>query len=68
MSLLSSTGGFDFSLSGVSVSLQVTGSPRVSEEMFVSVEFTNPFKFNLENVDLRMEGPGIMPFKHKQYR
>uniref|UniRef100_A0A672RAK8 protein-glutamine gamma-glutamyltransferase n=1 Tax=Sinocyclocheilus grahami TaxID=75366 RepID=A0A672RAK8_SINGR len=47
--------------------VKVTGSPRVSEEMYVSVEFTNPFKFNLENVDLRMEGPGIMPFKRKQY-
>lgn len=46
----------------------MTGSPRVSEEMYVSVEFTNPFKFSLENVDLRMEGPGIMPFKRKQYR
>ncbi|XP_056090729.1 coagulation factor XIII A chain [Rhinichthys klamathensis goyatoka] len=45
----------------------VTGSPRVSEEMYVSVEFTNPFKFSLENVDLRMEGPGIMAFKHKLY-
>ncbi|XP_077083619.1 coagulation factor XIII A chain [Siphateles boraxobius] len=45
----------------------VTGSPRVSEEMHVSVEFTNPFKFSLENVDLRMEGPGIMAFKKKQY-
>uniref|UniRef100_A0A8C1WFL3 protein-glutamine gamma-glutamyltransferase n=1 Tax=Cyprinus carpio TaxID=7962 RepID=A0A8C1WFL3_CYPCA len=38
------------------------------KEMYVSVEFTNPFKFSLENVDLRMEGPGIMPFKRKQYR
>uniref|UniRef100_A0A671SSJ7 protein-glutamine gamma-glutamyltransferase n=1 Tax=Sinocyclocheilus anshuiensis TaxID=1608454 RepID=A0A671SSJ7_9TELE len=47
--------------------VKVTGSPRVSEEMYVSVEFTNPFKFNLENVHLRMEGPGIMPFKRKQY-
>ncbi|XP_051575476.1 coagulation factor XIII A chain-like [Myxocyprinus asiaticus] len=27
--------------------MMVTGSPRVSEEMHVSVEFTNPFKFNL---------------------
>uniref|UniRef100_A0A673GZL0 Coagulation factor XIII, A1 polypeptide b n=1 Tax=Sinocyclocheilus rhinocerous TaxID=307959 RepID=A0A673GZL0_9TELE len=47
--------------------VKITGSPRVSEEMYVSVEFTNAFKFNLENVDLRMEGPGIMPFKRKQY-
>ncbi|XP_026107130.1 LOW QUALITY PROTEIN: coagulation factor XIII A chain-like [Carassius auratus] len=47
--------------------VKVTGSPRVSEEMYVSVEFTNQFKFSLENVDLRMEGPGIMALKRKQY-
>lgn len=47
--------------------VKVTGSPRVNEEMYVTVEFTNPFKFNLENVDVRMEGPGILPFKHKHY-
>ncbi|XP_051555128.1 coagulation factor XIII A chain-like [Myxocyprinus asiaticus] len=46
--------------------VKVTGSPRVSEEMLVSVEFTNPFKFNLENVVLRMEGPGIMPLKRHE--
>nr|XP_021333236.1 coagulation factor XIII A chain isoform X1 [Danio rerio] len=49
------------------LTVKVTGSPRVSEEMYVSVEFTNPFKFSLENVDLRVEGPGVLPFKYKQY-
>ncbi|KAG9345794.1 hypothetical protein JZ751_008939 [Albula glossodonta] len=47
--------------------IKLTGVPRVSEETFVSVEFTNPFQFNLENVYLRMEGPGLMPPKHKFY-
>lgn len=47
--------------------VKVTGSPRVNEEMYVSVEFTNSFKFDLENVDLRMEGPGIVALKRKQY-
>ncbi|KAA0722821.1 Coagulation factor XIII A chain [Triplophysa tibetana] len=47
--------------------VKVTGSPRVSEEMYVTLEFTNPFQFNLENVDVRMEGSGILPFKHKHY-
>ncbi|XP_067303182.1 coagulation factor XIII A chain [Pseudorasbora parva] len=45
----------------------VIGSPKVSEDMFVSVEFTNPFKFDLKDVDLRMEGPGIMALKRKKY-
>lgn len=62
MSVLPSSG------SVCDISLQVTGSPRVSEEMYVSVEFTNQFKFSLENVDLRMEGPGIMALKRKHYR
>uniref|UniRef100_A0AAR2KLM4 protein-glutamine gamma-glutamyltransferase n=1 Tax=Pygocentrus nattereri TaxID=42514 RepID=A0AAR2KLM4_PYGNA len=45
----------------------VAGSPRVSEEMYVTVEFTNPFKFRLENVYVRLEGPGIMSIHTKQY-
>uniref|UniRef100_A0A674BFZ5 protein-glutamine gamma-glutamyltransferase n=1 Tax=Salmo trutta TaxID=8032 RepID=A0A674BFZ5_SALTR len=35
--------------------------------MFVTVEFTNPFKFNLEDVYVRVEGPGVMPPKYKHY-
>uniref|UniRef100_A0AAY4CDG8 protein-glutamine gamma-glutamyltransferase n=1 Tax=Denticeps clupeoides TaxID=299321 RepID=A0AAY4CDG8_9TELE len=40
--------------------LQVAGTPRVSEEMLVTVQFTNDFKFSLENVHVRVEGPGVM--------
>uniref|UniRef100_A0A4W5PHG4 protein-glutamine gamma-glutamyltransferase n=1 Tax=Hucho hucho TaxID=62062 RepID=A0A4W5PHG4_9TELE len=47
------------------LSVQVRG--HVSEEMFVTVEFTNPFKFNLEDVYIRVEGPGVMPPKYKHY-
>ncbi|KAL6490925.1 hypothetical protein MHYP_G00012700 [Metynnis hypsauchen] len=49
------------------LTVQVAGSPRVSEEMYVTVEFTNPFKFSLENVYVRLEGPGIMSIQIKQY-
>ncbi|XP_017328082.1 coagulation factor XIII A chain [Ictalurus punctatus] len=49
------------------LTVQVTGSPRVAEEMYVTVEFTNPFKFSLENVYVRVEGPGIMSINTKQY-
>ncbi|XP_074518383.1 coagulation factor XIII A chain [Halichoeres trimaculatus] len=40
---------------------------RVSEEMTATVEFTNPFNFNLEGVYVRMEGPGLMLPKFKYY-
>ncbi|KAI4886316.1 hypothetical protein NFI96_016736 [Prochilodus magdalenae] len=49
------------------LNVQVAGFPRVSEEMYVTVEFTNPFKFRLENVSVRLEGPGIMSINTKQY-
>lgn len=48
--------------------LQVSGKGKVSEEMIANVEFTNPFSFNLENVYIRMEGPGMMEPKSRYYR
>ncbi|KAF7659473.1 hypothetical protein LDENG_00296970 [Lucifuga dentata] len=55
------------SLHNPKLSIKVSGEPRVSEEMIVTVEFTNPFSFNLEDVYIRMEGPGIMLPQHKYY-
>ncbi|XP_060756872.1 coagulation factor XIII A chain-like [Neoarius graeffei] len=49
------------------LTVQVAGSLRVAEEIYVTVEFTNPFKFSLENVYVRTEGPGIVPINTKQY-
>ncbi|XP_036453352.1 coagulation factor XIII A chain [Colossoma macropomum] len=49
------------------LTVQVSGSPRVSEEMYVTVEFTNPFTLSLKNVYVRLEGPGIMSIHTKQY-
>lgn len=48
--------------------LQVSEGGKLNEEMMATVEFTNPFTFNLEGVYIRMEGPGIMPPKLKYYR
>ncbi|XP_076828889.1 coagulation factor XIII A chain [Brachyhypopomus gauderio] len=49
------------------LTVKVSGSPRVDEEMYVTVEFTNPFKFSLEEVYVRVEGPGIMSIQTKKY-
>uniref|UniRef100_I3K595 Coagulation factor XIII, A1 polypeptide b n=1 Tax=Oreochromis niloticus TaxID=8128 RepID=I3K595_ORENI len=45
--------------------VEVSGKGKVSEEMIANVEFTNPFSFNLENVYIRMEGPGMMEPKSR---
>ncbi|KAJ8268847.1 hypothetical protein COCON_G00114540 [Conger conger] len=47
--------------------VKVIGEPRVSELTLVSVEFTNPFQFSLDNVYLRMDGPGLMSPKIKHF-
>ncbi|KAL0970145.1 hypothetical protein UPYG_G00237770 [Umbra pygmaea] len=49
------------------LSLEVSGLAKVSEKMLVIVKFTNSFKFNLEDVFLRVEGPGVMPPTIKHY-
>uniref|UniRef100_A0A671WSF6 Transglutaminase-like domain-containing protein n=1 Tax=Sparus aurata TaxID=8175 RepID=A0A671WSF6_SPAAU len=40
--------------------MQVSGSPQVKQEMVVTVTFTNPFSFPLQDVYVAMEGPGLM--------
>lgn len=47
--------------------VKVAGVGRVSEEMTATVEFTNSYNFNLEDVYVRMEGPGLMSPKLKYY-
>uniref|UniRef100_UPI0037E8D96C coagulation factor XIII A chain n=1 Tax=Semicossyphus pulcher TaxID=241346 RepID=UPI0037E8D96C len=49
------------------LSVTVSEGGKVSEEMTATVEFTNPFTFNLEGVYVRMEGPGLMLPKLKYY-
>ncbi|XP_062372725.1 coagulation factor XIII A chain [Sardina pilchardus] len=50
------------------LTVKVSGSPRVREEMFVTVEFNNTFKFDLKDVDVRVEGPGVMTPHRKLQR
>uniref|UniRef100_A0A672FYC6 protein-glutamine gamma-glutamyltransferase n=1 Tax=Salarias fasciatus TaxID=181472 RepID=A0A672FYC6_SALFA len=40
--------------------VEVSATGKVNEEMVAKVQFTNPFSFSLENVYVRMEGPGLM--------
>ncbi|XP_061816545.1 coagulation factor XIII A chain isoform X1 [Nerophis lumbriciformis] len=50
------------------LSVKVSGPAVVNEEMMVVVEFTNPFTTSLEDVNIRMEGSGIMMPTSKHYR
>uniref|UniRef100_A0A8D3DEA7 protein-glutamine gamma-glutamyltransferase n=1 Tax=Scophthalmus maximus TaxID=52904 RepID=A0A8D3DEA7_SCOMX len=47
--------------------LQVQGQPQVKQQMMVNVSFTNPFNFQLHNINLFMEGPGLMEDRSHQY-
>ncbi|GAA6215973.1 coagulation factor XIII A chain-like [Lates japonicus] len=49
------------------LSVEVSSGGKVNEEMMATVQFTNPFTFNLEGVYIRMEGPGVMLPKFKYY-
>lgn len=49
------------------LTIEVSQTGRVNEEMIASVRFTNPFSFNLEAVYVRMEGPGLMSPATKYY-
>ncbi|KAJ8007947.1 hypothetical protein DPEC_G00099470 [Dallia pectoralis] len=49
------------------LTVEVSGTAKVSEKMLAIIKFTNPFKFHLEDVYVRVEGPGIMPPNFKHY-
>ncbi|XP_035004642.2 coagulation factor XIII A chain [Hippoglossus stenolepis] len=49
------------------ISVEVSGGGKVSDEMMARVQFTNPFTFSLDDVYIRMEGPGVMATKSKYY-
>ncbi|XP_076014472.1 coagulation factor XIII A chain-like [Genypterus blacodes] len=49
------------------LTLTVSGQPQVSQEMVLTVSFTNPFNYPLYNVFLAMEGPGLMSFRTHGY-
>ncbi|XP_071340472.1 coagulation factor XIII A chain-like [Trachinotus anak] len=50
-----------------SLTMTVSGEPRLQQQMFVTVSFTNPFSFPLQNVNVAMEGPGLMSERTRYY-
>lgn len=55
------------SLKPPELKITVSGTPRVGKELMVSVDFLNPYNFILQKVQLRLDGPGLMPIKIKNY-
>ncbi|XP_067233801.1 coagulation factor XIII A chain [Chanodichthys erythropterus] len=49
------------------LTIKMSGSPRVGKDLTVTVEFLNPYNFMLEKVQLRLDGPGLIPIKIKNY-
>ncbi|XP_053716104.1 coagulation factor XIII A chain-like [Synchiropus splendidus] len=49
------------------LTLTVSGRPRVNQEMFVTVSFTNPLTFPLQQVHLAVEGAGLLSAKTRYY-
>uniref|UniRef100_A0A8C6VYB0 Coagulation factor XIII, A1 polypeptide b n=1 Tax=Nothobranchius furzeri TaxID=105023 RepID=A0A8C6VYB0_NOTFU len=58
---------FKVRVSGTLVITSVTGNAIVNEEMIARVEFTNPFTHTLKDVEVRMDGPGVMEHKKRLY-
>ncbi|XP_053570678.1 coagulation factor XIII A chain [Bombina bombina] len=48
--------------------IKVVGNKMVDKEMTVMVEFTNPLKKKLQNVSLRVSGPGILKTRTKIFK
>ncbi|KFW92637.1 Coagulation factor XIII A chain [Phalacrocorax carbo] len=48
--------------------IKTQGEMVADKEMSVTVEFTNPLKQTLENVTLRLEGPGVLRTMKKEFR
>lgn len=50
------------------LTIQVRGAKVAGSDMVVSVQFTNPLKEPLQNVWMRVEGPGVMLPMRKMFR
>ncbi|XP_057178004.1 coagulation factor XIII A chain-like [Triplophysa rosa] len=50
------------------LTIRVSGSPRVGKAFTVIVEFRNPYNFALENVQFRLDSPGLIKTKFKSYK
>ncbi|CAB1340726.1 unnamed protein product, partial [Coregonus sp. 'balchen'] len=58
---------FSIVVNGLSLFEQMSGPAQVNQEVFVKVEFTNPFPFSLRDVRMAMQGPNFMSYREKLY-
>ncbi|KAK7124090.1 hypothetical protein R3I93_022257 [Phoxinus phoxinus] len=49
------------------LTIMMSGTPQVGKDLMISVDFQNPYNFILHNVQLRLDGPGLIPIKLKTY-
>ncbi|XP_062335534.1 coagulation factor XIII A chain-like isoform X3 [Osmerus eperlanus] len=49
------------------LSIEVSEPPHLGQVTYVTVSFTNPFTFSLDDVSISCEGSGLLDFKIKQY-
>uniref|UniRef100_A0A7N6AV21 Transglutaminase-like domain-containing protein n=1 Tax=Anabas testudineus TaxID=64144 RepID=A0A7N6AV21_ANATE len=55
------------SLQPPKLTVMVTGQPQLQNQMFVTVSFTNPLNFTLQNVTVSMSGSGLIDPKTRSY-
>uniref|UniRef100_A0A8C7HTT5 Coagulation factor XIII A chain n=1 Tax=Oncorhynchus kisutch TaxID=8019 RepID=A0A8C7HTT5_ONCKI len=58
---------FDIVVNGPSLFEQMSVPAKVNQEIFVKVEFTNPFPFSLHDVRMAMQGPNFISYREKLY-
>uniref|UniRef100_A0A8C8JRG9 Coagulation factor XIII A chain n=1 Tax=Oncorhynchus tshawytscha TaxID=74940 RepID=A0A8C8JRG9_ONCTS len=54
-------------VNGPSLFEQMSGPAKVNQEIFVKVEFTNPFPFSLHDVRMAIQGPNFISYREKLY-
>ncbi|XP_071027027.1 coagulation factor XIII A chain-like [Oncorhynchus clarkii lewisi] len=54
-------------LKGPELAFAMSGPAKVNQEVFVKVEFTNPFPFSLHDVRMAMQGPNFISYREKLY-
>ncbi|XP_029555900.1 coagulation factor XIII A chain-like [Salmo trutta] len=54
-------------LKGPELAFAMSGPAKVNQEVFVKVEFTNPFPFSLRDVRMAMQGPNFISYRERLY-
>nr|XP_029481747.1 coagulation factor XIII A chain-like [Oncorhynchus nerka] len=55
-------------LKGPELAFAMSGPAKVNQEIFVKVDFTNPFPFSLHDVRMAIQGPNFISYREKLYR